>query len=87
MSVSKRKTYKDRVDSREFVKAWMQSKTIYEVASRLNLQVQSAAQRGKKYMEKGIRINNLPLGGKGRGNGPRINISYLNDMIKSLSTW
>jgi hypothetical protein len=29
----------------------------------------------------------LPLGGKGRGNGPRINISYLNDMIKSLSTW
>jgi len=87
MSVSKRKSYKNRVDAREFVKAWMQSKTIYEVASRLNLQVQSAAQRGKKYMEKGIKINNLPLGGMGRGNGPRINISYLNDMIKSLSTW
>lgn len=85
MSVKKRKPYKDRVDSREFVKAWMESKTVYEVARKLNLQVQSAAQRGKKYMEKGIKIKNLPLGGMGKGNGPRINISALNEMIKNLA--
>jgi len=85
MSVKKRKPYRDRVDSRAFVKAWIESKTIYEVAKKLNLQVQSAAQRGKKYMEKGIKIKSLPLGGPGKGHGERLNIAEINDMIKNFA--
>jgi len=85
MSVKKRKPYKDRVDSKEFVKAWVESKTVYEVAKKLNIHPQSAQQRGKKYIQKGIKLKNLPLGGMGKGHGPRINISELNELIKNTA--
>jgi hypothetical protein len=85
MSVKKRKPYKDRVDSKEFVKAWVESKTVYEVARKLNINPQSAQQRGKKYMEKGIKLKNLPYGGMGKGTGPRININELNDLIRNTA--
>lgn len=84
MSRKPSKKYKDRVVAEQFVKAWMESSNIYEVAEKLDLQVQSAVQRGKKYVEKGIRLKNLPLGGPGKGHGDRINIKAINEYISNF---
>lgn len=63
MSKKISKKYKDRIVAEHFVKAWMESSNIYEVAEKLELQPQSAFQRAKKYIERGICLKQLPLGG------------------------
>lgn len=85
MSKKPSKKYKDRVIAEKFVKAWMESSNIYEVAEKLDLQVQSTVQRGKKYVEKGIHLKKLPLGGPGKGHGERLNIKAINEYIKNFA--
>lgn len=81
MSKKISKKYKDRIVAEHFVKAWMESSNIYEVAEKLDLQPQSAFQRAKKYIERGICLKELPLGGPGKGHGERINIKAINEYI------
>ncbi len=75
-----------KISPEEFVRAWLSSKTLEEVAKKTGMTYAAVGTRARKYLKQGVELPRLEKRASGRGGIPRLDIQGLNELIELATT-
>lgn len=75
--------FQSRVSPADFVRVWLSSRTLEEVAQKTGLKVSAVGQRARSYIKKGVQLPPLQKATSRFRPVPKIPVQDLNDLIYS----
>lgn len=77
--------FRSRISPEEFVRAWVSSRTISEVATKTGLRASAVAQRARAYIRKGVALPKLERN-QNSYIRPSLDISGLNRLVRAQTS-